>query len=40
MPPWGAELLAMYDMCINDGSEYACAALAQQEEVTLAWLYP
>ena len=34
-PAWGAELVAMAEMC-NEGVEAACTALGQQDEAELA----
>ena len=37
LPPWGAELVSVAEMC-NEGKEYACAALSSEARAKLAWL--
>ena len=36
-PPWGAELIAMAEMC-NGGTEYACSQLSSEEQAKKDWL--
>ena len=36
-PPWGAELIAMAEMC-NGGTEYACSQISSEEQAKKDWL--